>query len=161
MSPLDSWCWDVSATWTLWSISVGSDLRCCLWFQRLVSLQQKWLSVFLSWEPVSSQHLMVFAPALEDTFKVVEIFCIDWLSNCINTVCLLARLGTRNHVCDYYTDLTDFKYKPQTAFNVAPFITMFQSLSLENVKDADFFTLRLHGKPCHVCSWRYNCQVFW
>ena len=32
-----------------------------------------------SWEPVSSQRLMVFATALEETFNVLN-FCIDWPS---------------------------------------------------------------------------------
>ena len=38
-----------------------------------------------SWEPVSSQRLMVFATALEETFKVLYIFRIDWTS-CLNVM---------------------------------------------------------------------------
>ena len=57
------------------------------WFMRLVTrmllssavevplgLPFLWRS---SWEPVSSQHLMVFVTALEETFKFLEIFQID------------------------------------------------------------------------------------
>ena len=33
-----------------------------------------------SWVPVSSQRLMVFATALEETVKVLEMFRIDWPS---------------------------------------------------------------------------------
>ena len=42
-----------------------------------LSLSFLWWS---SWEPVSSQRLMVFATTLEETFKVLEIFRIDWPS---------------------------------------------------------------------------------
>ena len=33
-----------------------------------------------SWEPVSSQRLTVFATTVEETFKVLEMFLIDWTS---------------------------------------------------------------------------------
>ena len=74
-SPLHSWCWDVAS---LWRIYLGTNLRCCSFAVSETGNFNAFTLGQSSWEPVSSQCLMVFMTAVEDTLK--EIFQIDWPS---------------------------------------------------------------------------------
>jgi hypothetical protein len=50
-SPLKSWCWDVSVTWTLWSIYLGCNMRCfdhtnsviAFWYTRITLISNETL----------------------------------------------------------------------------------------------------------------------
>ena len=61
-----------------------------------------------SWEPVSSQHLRVFATALEETFKVIDIFCVDWPSclkcmmDCHDGLWRISNIKYIKHFFGYY-----------------------------------------------------------
>ena len=79
-SPLNSWCWHVSVTWTLWNIYLGCNMKCSYSNEFILCSRGNSGSSF----PVAvlmraSFNIVLdgFATALEETLKVLEIVCID------------------------------------------------------------------------------------
>lgn len=84
LSPLNSWFQDVSAAWTLRSIYVDSNLRFVRLVVNLSSAAEVTLGVSVlrrsSWEPVSSQRLMIFATNIEGGYIQGSWNLPDWLT---------------------------------------------------------------------------------
>ena len=76
--PLILWCvLYLNSVKHLFALHSGAQLTLMTLSSVTLGLPFLWRS---SWEPVSSQHMMVFATAIEETLKVLKMFQIDWPS---------------------------------------------------------------------------------